>query len=257
MDVPLELALWTVGSIVLSVLGKQLAWIAVHQPQSRLGRFRTGWAGNSFGRAFVFLVRFAYFIGLPYAVLLRHALSLVVIGLLGAQTAELPWWTLGWPLTDWAAALGWMTGLGGIAAVTLVMGWWNARRALGTDFPPGGTWAAPSFLIVARESLYAEIHWAFYRAAPLVFIADPYWAALAAAGLVTSEYVLDPSWWDSLADGPQREALLMQMGWLALSTAVFVMTHNVWPMMLLHIVLAWAVGRWVALLASRNAVVSS
>ena len=257
MDNALELALWTVGSIALSVFGSQLVWIAVHRPQSRLGRFRTGWAGNPFGHAFVFLVRFAYYIGLPYVVLLRHALSLVVIGLIGEKTADLPWWTLGWPLTDWAAALGWMTGLGGIAAVTLVMGWWNARRALGTDFPPGGTWAAPSFLIVAREGLYAEIHWAFYRAAPLVFIADPYWAALAAAGLVTSEYLLDPSWWDNLADGPQREALLMQMGWLALSTAVFVMAHNVWPMMLLHIVLAWAVGRWVALLASRNAVVSS
>ena len=252
MDAALELALWTAGSIVLSVIGNQLVWIAVHRPQSRLGRFRTGWAGNPFGRAFVFLVRFAYYIGFPYVVLLRHALSLVVIGLMGEKTADLPWWTLGWPLTDWAAAIGWMTGLGGIAAMTLVVGWWNARRALGTDFPPGGTWTASSFLMVARESIYTEVHWAFYRAAPLMFIADPYWASLLGAGLVSVEWLLDPSWWDGIADGPQREVLLMQMGWLALSTAVFVMTHNVWPMLLLHIVLAWAVGRWVALLASRK-----
>ena len=146
--------------------------------------------------------------------------------------------------------------MGGIAAVILVMGWWNARRALGTDFPTGGAWNAPSFLIAAREGIYAEIHWAFYRAAPLVFIADPYWASLAGAGLVIVEWLLDPAWWEGMADGPQREALLMQMGWLALSTAVFIMAHNVWPMLLLHIVLAWAVGRWVTLLASRKVVAS-
>jgi hypothetical protein len=256
MDYVFELALWTAGSIVLLVIGKQLSWVAAQQPQSSLGRFRTGWAGNPFGRAFVFLVRFVYYLGIPYVVLLRHALSLVVVGLLGAQTAELPGWTLGWPLADWAGAMGWITGLGGIAAVTSVMGWWNARRALGADFPPGGVWVAPSFLVVARESIYLEVHWAFYRAAPLVLISDPYWASLVGAGLVIVEWLLDPSWWFGIADGPEREALLMQIGWLALSTAVFVMTHNVWPMLLLHVVLAWAVGKWVALLASQRYVVN-
>jgi hypothetical protein len=147
-------------------------------------------------------------------------------------------------------------GLGGIAAVTLVLGWWNARRALGSELPTGGLVPPPSILVTARESIYAEIHWAFYRAAPLVFIADPYWAALAGAVLVIVEWALDPAWRAGLADGSRREALVMQMAWLALSTSIFVLARNVWPIILLHVALAWTVERWVALLASRKAVVS-
>jgi hypothetical protein len=206
----------------------------------------------------VFLVRFAYYIGLPYAVLLRHVLSLVVIGALGSETADLPWWTLGWKLTDWAGALGWITGLGGIAAVPLVLGWWNVRRANlslpgSSEFPAGGLVPAPSILVVARESIYAEIHWTFYRAVPLTFMSDPYWATLAGAALVIVEWVIDPAWHTSIRDGSQREAALMQIGWLALSSAVFVMARNVWVMMLLHVALAWVIGKWVALLALRQA----
>jgi hypothetical protein len=257
MDYRIELTLWTAGSVLLSAIVTQVAWIAVQQPRSSPGRFRTGWAGNPVGRAFLFLVRLAYYIGLPYAALMRHALSLVAVGLAGTQTSELPWWQLGWRLADWAGALGWMTGLGGIAVVTLVLGWWNVRRALGSELPKGGLVLPPSLLVTARESIYAEIHWAFYRAAPLAFIADPYWAALAGAALVVVEWIFDPAWRVGLADGSRREALVMQMAWLALSTSIFVLARNVWPIILLHMALAWAVEQWVTLLASRNAVVSN
>jgi hypothetical protein len=36
---------------------------------------------------------------------------------------------------------------------------------------------------------------------------------------------------------------------LTLSTAIFALAHNVWPIMALHITLAWASGRWVTLLS--------
>jgi len=257
MDDRTELVLWTAGSILLSFIGALAAWIAVQEPQSRLGRFRSGWSGNPAGHAIVFLVRFAFYLGIPYITLMRHALSLVVIGFLGAETADLPWWTLGWTLADWAGALGWITGLGGIVAVTLFLGWWNVRRAIlahqgGDGFPAGGMAPASSILVVARESIFDEVHWAFYRAVPLLFISDPYWATLAGAALVIVEWVVDPAWHASIRDGSRREAALMQVGWLALSSAVFVMAHNVWPMIVLHVGLAWAIGHWAALLAGRT-----
>ena len=267
MEAPLELVLWTAGSILLSVVGGLLAWLAGQQPQSRLGQLGASLSGNPIGRATLFLVRFAFYIGLPYVALMNHALSPVVIGLLGTQTPDLPWWLLGWNTSEWVKALiggsdpagGVTVGAllpGGIAAAVLLLGWRNAYRAMGAAFPAGGLLPAPSIFVVVRESLFAEIHWAFYRAAPLAFIADPYWATLAGAVLVILEWVLDPAWHAGLADGTRREALLMQLTWLALSASIFVLARNVWPILVLHIALAWIVGRWVTLFAARQPAVS-
>ena len=44
----------------------------------------------------------------------------------------------------------------------------------------------------------------------------------------------------------------MQLTWLALSASIFVLARNVWPILVLHIALAWIVGRWVTLLAARK-----
>ena len=272
MDAPLELALWTAGSILLSAVGGLLAWAAGQRPQSRLGQLGTSLTGNPFGRATVFLVRFAFYIGLPYIVLMNHVLSPVVVGLVGTQTSDLPWWLLGWNTSEWAKALiggsdpagGVTVGAllpDGIAVAILLLGWRNAFRAnlalreTGNAFPSGGLLPAPSIFVIVRESLFAEIHWAFYRAAPLAFIADPYWATLAGAVLVVLEWVLDPTWHAGLADGSRREALLMQLTWLALSASIFVLTRNVWPILVLHIILAWVVGRWIALFAARQSLV--
>jgi hypothetical protein len=267
MDAPVELMLWTAGSILLSALGGLLAWLAGQRPHSRLGELGASLSGNPFGRATLFLVRFAFYIGLPYVALMNHWLSPVVVGLVGTQTSDLPWWLLGWNTSEWVKALvggsdlagGVAVGAllpGGIAAAILLLGWRNAYRALGAAFPTGGLLPAPSIFVVVREGLFAEIHWAFYRAAPLAFIADPYWATLAGAALVILEWVLDPMWHTGLADGSRREALLMQLTWLALSASIFVLTRNVWPILVLHIALVWMVGRWVALFAARMPMVS-
>ena len=80
---------------------------------------------------------------LPVNTPLGVELADVVAGLAGTQTADLPWWTLGWTLADWATAIGWMAGLGSIAAGTLALGWWNARRAMGVEFPTGDMLPAP------------------------------------------------------------------------------------------------------------------
>jgi len=136
----------------------------------------------------------------------------------------------------------------------LILGWWNAYRAnlarQGTaeEFPASGLLPPLSTLDIVRESLYAEIHWAFYRAVPLTLITDPYWATLVGAAIVVAEWVLDPAWRAGLANGSRWEALLAQGAWLALSSAIFILARNIWPIILLHTALAWGLGQWVALL---------
>lgn len=257
MGYQVQLLLWTGVSIALYGTVTWVAWFSQPdqhgQPRGQLGLVYARLSGSLAGRALLFFIRFAYYIGIPYLALLGHSLSLVVMGLLGTETADLPWWTLGWRLADWVGTLGWAAGLGAFTAGLLLAGWWSVGRALGGGVPAGGLHPAESLLLTARETLYSEIHWAFYRAAPLVLIADAYWAALAGMGIILIEWIIDPFWHAGLAGGSRREALLMQAVWLGLSTCLFVLTHNVWPILILHTALAWATGRWVKMLGPQPA----
>jgi len=253
----LELIVWTAGSILLAVAAAQLAWVGARSPTSGLGHWRAALTHKPLGQSALFLARLVFYIGLPYLTLLRHSLSLVSIGMLGTETPDLPWWLLGWNLSDWSTAVGWTAALGGMTAAALSLGWRNVRRAVGPDFSASGLVPAPSLLVIVRESILAETHWAFYRAAPLALIADPYWATLTGAALVIFEWLLNPNWHFALADGPQREQWLMQLVWLALSATLFALTKNIWPILAAHILLEWSVSRWAALLSTQATVAPS
>lgn len=239
-----ELAVWTMASLVLAVAGNWLAWRFQHMPARSADWLRRRILNSLGGRLFLQIVRLLYYVGLPYGAVLRRALSLVVIGARGPEASSAAWWLLGWSVTDWTRMLGSAVTLGSISAVMLGLAWRNAARAQG-QLAVNEQWADAPWWVTARETLFNEIHWGFYRAAPLLVVSDAYWAILLSAAFPLAEWMLAPDWWEQARGGPRRNQILMQGVWLTASTTCFALTRNLWLTLMLHLILALALNRWI------------
>lgn len=243
-----ELALWVAVSVLLHTLGALLAWRFRRPLAGRLGRtlqrLRHHWSGP----LLLQVIRFAYFLGLPYALLIRRGvLELQPLGLLGP--ADLDQSVLGWG-GEWLIATGRMVVVGLAGALVVLWGWANLRwvMAEGGRTTEDERWAmdsgTPSALM--REAIYLQVHWAFYRTAPLLWLGagNEGWAAFAGAGIVALEAALDPRFWAALGD-PGRAAQLLFTGVLCwLSALGFALTHNLWLVATVHAALVWGNLRW-------------
>jgi len=112
------------------------------------------------------------------------------------------------------------------------------RVALGADDRSAGT--------ILVEAIYSEVHWAFYRAAPLILLENVYAAALIGMLLVGMEWSVDLIR-NGLSSAPEnRQRWLRRVLLLALSATLFVLTQNLWLMIGLHLMteLVWKV--WLA-----------
>ncbi len=244
MNYQTELGLWLLASLSLSVGGSWLAWRLRHSQSRSIDWLRRRLVETSAGQVLVQLVRFLYYVGLPYVAVLRRALSLVRAGLLGSETSGAA--VLGWSITQWAQALGWIASLGALIAVLLALGWRNALRAQGGELTAHGVWPPSPWWVTLREGLFSEIHWAFYRVGPLLILGDVYWAVLVGAAFPLLEWALDPDWWVHVHGGARREQVLLQCLWLGASTLTFFLTHNTWLAIALHLGLALGLDAWLA-----------
>lgn len=252
MDPKTELELWVIASLLLSIIGAWLAWRFSHMQARSAEWLRRRLLERIPGRIFLQVVRLAYYVGLPYAAALHSALSLVQIGVHGPEVSGTVWWTLGWHITDWAHALGWAASIGAVVAVVQALAWRNAAHATGHLPQASGLCPPPPWWGTVREVLYGEIHWAFYRALPLLVLSDAYWAVLIGAAFPLLEWTADPDWWMQVRGGPRRETVLIQCMWLATSTVYFCMVRNVWLALALHLVLALALSGWLAFLSGHD-----
>lgn len=222
---------WLLGSIlayVLATSGLSLA-IAVARLQP-VGRIRLPAAAWPPLRE---AARLLYYLGIPYLVLggwpqppLQGLLSVQDLGLAGTGGP--------WPVDRWLQAAGTGAGLGLAALVVLLIAWTNANRPAGglrLSFPARPWW---SLLI---DVLYLEVHWAFYRAALAVVLADDYPAVWLGLALVYLEWALNPFWrrgWRR----PERAAGQWLRAALALVIAfLFLLTRNLWVCLGVHAVL--------------------
>lgn len=173
-------------------------------------------SASSIGRIAIEVARFVFFVGLPYAALLVGAFTARDVGLQGMPAPEL---IFGWPADEWTRALGQAALLSAITFVALVILSWQIRRAAARPAQALGI-EDSSWLAILRDAIYAEAHWSFYRALPMVLIGDAHWAALGGLGLLTIEVALGRP--PSLA--PVFEALLA-----GLSATFFAVTGgNFW-----------------------------
>jgi len=205
------LAAWTLGSAALYAIAARLA-------VTRIGA-RT--RASSFGRMVLEGARFVFYVGLPYLALLSGAYAPSDIGLRGSPATDL---ILGWTPEDWTRALGQAVALGGMTLIATAVLTWQLRRAGGYTPTALGVVYTPIARSI-RDGVYAEAHWSFYRALPILLLGDARWAALGGLALVVIEALLAGR---RAADGADRlplgEALL-----LTLSATYFALTGgNVW-----------------------------
>lgn len=251
-----QLATWLVASFLLYTLSSQLAWqfqwyfpsglfspgaASQHSTSERywerdygLGRlinrlrrfFFNPWAEE--------LIRLIYYLGIPFLA--------AVNGLLGADL-------LGISGTDWLdsrSAQGflwedWMEGVGlAVAALLAVVGVWFSARLV-------SRWAglAPVTLPLHAplwqrllHAVYDQVHWAFYRSGPILWLNDLYWGTFAGLALVLLEAALNPALWWALKSPATAGPALFRLGMAWVSALLFLATRNLWLTAGVHLVLA-------------------
>lgn len=216
--------IWTLASMVIFVL------VALAVPPARAAQLRITAGGRMVEPA----ARLIYYIGLPYAALLTNSLALIDLGLAGNSGG-----VLGWSGTDWLNALGSWLVVGfmalapiGLAARQLA----RQGRLLGVDVRPAGA--------IIVDSVYSEVHWAFYRAAPLILLNDAYLAALIGVGLVAVEQAVTLAHSGLGREAEDRQSWLGQLLLLAMSSTLFVLTRNTWLIIALHVIVELALKVW-------------
>jgi hypothetical protein len=223
-----NLWLWIASSLLLSALANGLAW-----------RFRrpAGEREHRWLRWPVALLReggrFFYFVGLPYVALLGGLIPATQAGLING---------------DWLRDLTLVLPLGVGAFLVLLslraLVLWRERTAPGGGSPGE---SAPPFWVVLRESAYQEIHWAFYRVAPLLALDDLSQGIALGLGIVALEAWLDPAWRQRWQDPTLSLAALRTAGLAVTMAIVFGFTANLWLTLGVHVVVdracGWAWGR--------------
>lgn len=213
-----EPGLWLAGSFLLYVLASNVAWIL--RRQRPVARLQT-WPGS---RWLALPLRWAYFVGPPYAALLLGVIS--------------PRW-MGLSEVDWVRS----AGSGGVAAAValglLSLSWWSYRRALPRRGDPCGRPLLPRplrWLLTLAETAALQAHWAFYRSAFVHqnWLGDLYWGSWAGWALVCLEWALNPWLRHGLRQPAQAEPILRRAALALVTTVLFTLTRNLWLCWALH-----------------------
>lgn len=221
-DIRFTLWGWIGLSLLMHVLARLLLWRFRHPRPGRLARWverlrdspHTNWIA-SFARA-------AYFLVLPYVLLLRGITN--------------PRW-MGFADLDWPRSLGLGVPLATGAVVMLIGGIGYHQRVTGhsAQFPraqiagrPGG-WVGLWPVVV-----YREVHWAFYRSGTLALGWGHYGGVFGALVPILLEQMLDPFVRHDLASPTRSLSTLLTIALTLLSPIWFYLTANLWMTIALH-----------------------
>jgi hypothetical protein len=233
-DAKLLPIIWTLGSMVIAVL------VTLIFDSARADRFRS----TLTGRLAEQLGRLIYFIGLPYAALLMQSISAVNLGFMGTG-GSIDASILGWTSADWLRGLNvWLT-TGLIALIPIGL----AARQMARAGSPLGVDARSTGAIII-DSVYTEVHWTFYRSAALILLGNAYWAALIGLVLIGLEWIVSIVRHGLGSQPEDRQSWIGQALLLALSATLFILTRNVWLIIILHAVIELALKAWTRRLAA-------
>jgi hypothetical protein len=127
----------------------------------------------------------------------------------------------------------------------LALGWLAYRRAVGAAGEENvAIGANSSGWVLMREAAYHEAHWAFYRNAPTLAVGT-YWGVWTGLALVALEAALNPGWRQGLSDPQHAPGRLMRGALAVVSSALFLLTENLWLAIALHWGVSWGLARLV------------
>jgi hypothetical protein len=235
-------------SIVLWMVAAQLARRR-DIPLAR--RLSTGWAAS--------ILRFVYYVGLPYTALVLGVLPGRYLGLIGLDRlqigaaggaeAGLNIWRLlaqlrdaaSLAILDWLPGVGTLLSLGAVMLLLLSVAWLGYSRARRGLSPSPGEADAPSHLPSMVQVGYQAIHWSFYRGIAWLLTDDLYLAVVGGILLTGVEALLDPG----REAGAQHEKLLIDASLLIATSVIFLFVPNLWLLVPVHWLLAATSLRWV------------
>lgn len=244
--------LWLAGSLFLAVFWSNLVWVFspwVDEDRST-GEFRSlpervvyTIATWRFAPTSLQAIRLLYYVGLPFAALFwgRDALIGRFFGLkplvlpLSGDNQYSALLTTNW--LDWLHDFGWAAALGLGSAGLLLLAGWARRRALRSKERRGGGSRTSGWETI-REAAYHEIHWAFYRNAPIVAF-GLYWGIWIGVALVALEALANPLWRSGLGDPGRTSPQLLRASLAVVSSLLFLETQNLWLAITVHATVSW------------------
>jgi hypothetical protein len=256
-DTRWQLAAYVFVSIVLCMVAAQFSqrrrefpWMRYLSPD--------GWPAS--------ILRFAYYVGLPYIALILGVvpgryLGLVGLNQLAGSQISSPAGPAGGGLPaflarlrsdislltwSWLPGLPTLIGLALLMLVLLVATWLvygHVRRRLTSDS------AARRLMLPGRlpprrtHVVYQAIHWSFYRSAVWLLVGDLYLAVVGGILLVVAEWVLQPAPGEGLGYVLSRETLFVDASLLIATAVIFFFVPNLWLLVPVHWLLLKA-SRW-------------
>lgn len=213
------LAVFLALSIIVYALASNLATMNARHLSAASGRLleraRIPWLPRAVGDIF----RWAYYLILPYLVLLFGYDTVRALGI----------WNV-----DWIGALGYAGILAPGMALLFLWVWRPFARAQHPHAVDESRWSRARH---ALELIYQEAHWAFYRSGPILWLGNAYWGSFFGLGLVLLEGWSNPEVRDNVHDISRADAPLWTGSLAVMSTIVFIFTQNSWYALIVHALL--------------------
>lgn len=252
--------MWIAFSILTYAISVNLAW---RWRRPRPGR-SAPWIEKVKGWLLQ-LLRFAYYVGLPFCLLLNGEaveqslrrvlgfdipLSFLMRGVLLPRVVGLG----GLTTSEWFAGVGMGMALGAGAFFLIALGWRYFVRSLRTlphrqvapSAPETGVGKpaamvspppAKAWWVMLWEAFYAEMHWAFYRAGPIILLDKYYAGTFLGFLLLNLEWWTDPAWRHGWGAKGRRPDVALRWSLAFVMAIIFFFTRNLWLAIPLH----WAI----------------
>ena len=207
------------------VIVTNLAWRIEHAPASRAAKNFQRIRAHPAAAATLQILRLGFYLGIPFAALYFGWIDLRSFGLGVMDWAEGARWAIVILLASW---------------LLLMVIWFPYLRATLNVPPPPETQQTIARRFV--ELIYMQAHWAFYRAAAIVFFTGVlsdvmYWGSVLGLGMVCLEALLNPRVRSQLVRIGAADAVVWNMGQAFINTLAFLVTHNLFLLVIIQFLL--------------------